>query len=161
MECSLSNSQPKRKRLLSVINVNRPVRRYHNQSDYRRIFESVLKFYLEAKLRQPYGSSFVLLDSSLRSSIRRWTPDTAHTIADFENAAKHALKNAPELQANFDRLFLDPENDRAQIALGDMPIHNRIVQKCAREFLRRGMFPIAKWFQAKPRQDFKLRKIAT
>jgi hypothetical protein len=155
MECSVSNSQPKRKRLKSIIkhNIAGPVRRYNEQRDYHKIFERVLNVYLDSKLCQPYGSSLSILDSTLRSSMKRWTPDTAHTAIDFENATKKALANEPELQAKFEPWFLCPDDERPHLVGADMRPYNRIIQKCAREFLRRGMFPIFKWFRTPQKQQ--------
>lgn len=144
MECSPSNSQPKRKRLRSIIKHTGPKRRYNSNRELHQVFERVLEVYLDAKACQPLGSSLHLLDSSLRSAFKRWTPDVAHTCIDVENAIKFALKNDPQLQANFAPWFLFEH--RPEFKTSDMRDYNRIVKKCAGEFLRRGMFPLWKWF---------------
>jgi hypothetical protein len=153
MECSSSNSQPRRKRLRSIIKHDKAVQRSNNLAQYSRIFERVLKIYLDSKRCQPYGSSLGLLDSTLRSSFKRWTPDTAHSCIDFENAVRKALANEPELQSKFEPWFLCPPDERPAVPAPERWRHNKIITKCAREFLRRGMFPIYKWFRT-PRTDF-------
>jgi|SRR5579864_2422424 len=145
MECEV-NSQPKRKRLRNIIKHTGPrPRRYNSNRELHRVFERVLEVYLEAKACQPFGSSLALLDSSLRSSIRRWSPDTAHTVIDFENAVKFALKNDRQLQEKFMLWFVSEH--RPEFKASDMLDHGRIIKKCAGEFLRRGMYPIWKWFR--------------
>jgi hypothetical protein len=155
MECELSSIQPKRKRLKSIIKHDcAPQRRYNAQREYHKVFQRVLEVYLDAKQAQPYGSSLALLDASLRSSLKRWTPETAHTIADFENGVTKALANAPELQEKFTLWFL--RDERPEFKAADIVYYNRIVKKCTGEFLRRGMYPIWKWFRTpqRPGKDF-------
>ncbi len=155
MECSSSSTQPKRKRLRRIIKHDgAPKRRYNSQRDYHTVFQRVLEIYLESKTCQPFGSSLALLDSSLRSTFKRWTPDIAHTVIDFENAVTKALANAPELQEKFTLWFL--RDEQLEFKAADMLLYNRIVKKCAGEFLRRGMYPIWKWFRTpqRPGKDF-------
>ena len=118
-----------------------------------KIFERVLEVYLDAKQAQPFGSSLCLLDSTLRYVTKRWTPDTAHTEIDFENAVKKALANDVELQEKFPLWFLCAEGERPEFRAGDMVLYNRLIRKCAGEFLRRGMFPIWKWFRSPQKQQ--------
>jgi hypothetical protein len=154
MECELSSIQPKRKRLKSIIKHDKAVKRNNNNfAQYSRIFERVLEIYLDSKRCQPFGSSLILLDCTLRSSFKRWTPDTAHSCIDFENAVSKALENEPELQAKFEPWFLCFPDERTTVPASERWQYNKIITKCAREFLRRGMFPIHKWFRA-PERDF-------
>lgn len=143
MECGPSNCQPKRKRLRNIIKHDTGPKR--SRPEYHTIFERVLKVYLDAKACQPLGSSLHLLDSSLRSAFKRWTPDVAHTCVDFENAVTKALANEPELQKKF--MFWFVCDQRPEFKAADTLVYNRIVKKCAGEFLRRGMFPLSKWFR--------------
>jgi hypothetical protein len=154
MECELSSIQPKAKRLKSIIKHDSPQRRYNTQREYHKVFQRVLEVYLDAKQAQPYGSSLALLDASLRSSLKRWTPETAHTIADFENAVKKSLANSSELQDKFTLWFL--RDERPEFKAADMLQYNRIIRQCAGEFHRRGMYPIWKWFRTpqRPGKDF-------
>jgi hypothetical protein len=150
MECELSSIQTKRKRLKSIIKHDGAAKRRDNsQREYYKIFQRVLEIYLDAKQAQPYGSSLVLLDASLRSTFRRWTQDSAHTVIDFENAVTKGLANAPELQEKFTLWFL--RDERPEFKAADMVLYNRIIKKCAGEFLRRGMYPIWKWFRTPQR----------
>ena len=146
-QCESSSSQPqKRKRLRNIIKHNTgPKRRYNSNRELHKVFERVLEVYLDAKACQPFGSSLALIDSSLRSSLRRWNPDTAHTVIDFENAVKFVLKNDQRLQEKFMLWFVSEH--RPEFKASDMLDYNRIVKKCAGEFLRRGMYPIWKWFR--------------
>lgn len=146
-QCEVSSSKPKRKRLRSIIKHDSARRPDSNQELFR-AFACVLEVYLSAKSAQPFGSSLALLDSTLRSTSRRWTPDSAHTVIDFENAVKKALDNAPLLQEKFTIWFLDSNlEDHSRLSPSDRQLQGRIVQKCANEFLRRGMYPIYKWFR--------------
>ena len=149
--CNETNPQ-RRKRLRSIIKPSgsvRPVRRYQSQREYNKIFERVLKVYLDSKQCQPLGSSFSILDSTLRSAFKRWTPDTCHTVVDFENAVKKALSEQPDLQQKFRLWFL--RDEQPEFKAGDMLDYQRIIKKCAEEFLRRRMFPIWKWFRTPDR----------
>jgi hypothetical protein len=149
-----SSNQPKAKRLRNIIKHDAATRRYNLQRDYHKTFQRVLEVYLDARQAQPYGSSLALLDASLRSSLKRWTPETAHTVADFENAVTKALANAPDLQEKFTLWFL--RDDRPEFKAADMLQYNRIIRQCAGEFHRRGMYPIWKWFRTpqRPGKDF-------
>jgi hypothetical protein len=145
-----SSSQPKRKRLRNIIKHDGAAKRRDNsQREYYKIFQRVLEVYLDAKQAQPYGSSLILLDASLRSTFRRWTQDSAHTVIDFENAVTKALAKSPELQEKFALWFL--RDERPEFKAADIVQYNRIVKKCAGEFLRRGMHPIWKWFRTPQR----------
>lgn len=117
----------------------------------RKAFYSVLRVYIDAlEHSAPYGSSLALLDPSARP--QKWSPDTANTIIDVERAVQHALGNNPELLKKFRACFVLPELEpdinppRLNGEVGEF------VQRCGKEFRRRGMHPLWRWFGLEPRE---------
>ena len=128
--------------------------RHDEESDYQqrqnyRAFCAVIRVYIFAiEHSAPYGSSAVLLDDTIRPL--RWSPDLCHSLIDVENAVKKAIGHDTALLEKFGLWFIAPEIepgiDPPILKAKDTKTYNSIVQKCGREFIRRGMFPTARWF---------------
>ena len=129
----------------------RRFRRDDEKADPRNFqaFAAVLRVYITAiEHSHPHGSSLSLLDITVRPV--KWTPDLAHTLIDCENAVGAALGNDPLLLEKFGQWFIAPELlpgvDVPILTRESTKLHSSIIQRCGREFLRRGLYPIGRWF---------------
>jgi hypothetical protein len=138
-----------RKRLRSLIDPD-GIRDGQRRKDNTEAFGAILQLYIDNKTIFPIRSLMGDLDGTNPASARRWTPDTACIIADVELAVESALKNEQRLLDLFWKWFVLPEIEIVtyeKLSAQDSKLHGQIAQRCGREFLRRGIYPINKYFR--------------
>jgi hypothetical protein len=94
-------------------------------------FQQVIAAYVETKEAQPIGASSIYLDTGEVS--HRLTIDGINFCVDTEKATTEALQNDPVLLQTWEHLALElPANQNHA---------NDVIQRCGREYLRRGLVP--------------------
>lgn len=137
------------KRLRSLIDYE-ATRDGQRRKDNTEAFNAILRLYLDNKTIFPIRSAIGDLDDTNPASARRWTPDTAIIIADVELAVEHALKNEQKMLDLFWKWFVLPEIEPVvyeKLSAQDSRLHGQIIQRIGKEFLRRGIYPIHRYFK--------------
>jgi len=140
------DQQVPRKRLRSLID--------HDSIDQHRqetsqAFRQVVELYVSSLTICPLRS-FLARDEENPDSKRHWTPDTAIILADVELAIESALYYEKELLNFFWRWFVQPELEPVRdekLTLEEKRLHGQIIQRCGKEFLRRGLYPFHRYFK--------------
>jgi len=85
-----------------------------------------------------------------------WNPDTACIVCDVERCVERALDDDPALLDQFWKLFVMPEFHVEPVTLSkeETKVHGQIVQRVGREFIKRGLFPLYRYFNATPRKEW-------
>lgn len=138
-----------RKRIHSVIIREEVFRERERRHDNARAFDGVIPIYIANKFISPVRSSLACLDLTNPSSLHRWTPDSVCIVVDTEHAIEKALKNDVFLLDKFWQWFVLEEVDPISAGsktVEESKLHGEIVQRCGREFRRRGLYPIARYF---------------
>jgi hypothetical protein len=142
-----------RKRLRSLIDPE-GIRDAQQRRDNSQAFHTILELYVDNLTIFPI-QSFFARDEENPDVRRHWTADTAIVIADVELAAECALKHDQKLLDLFWKWFVLPEIETItyeKLSAQDSRLQGQIIQRCGREFLRRGIYPIHRYFRM-PQQN--------
>src|SRR5882672_11975067 len=130
-----------RKRLRSLIDPE-GIREAQRRRDNSQAFHAIVKLYVDNLTIFPI-QSFFARDEENPDVRRHWTADTAIVIADCELAVEVALKHDQKLLDLFWKWFVLPEIETVTYekrSAQDSRVQGQIVQRCGKEFLRRGIY---------------------
>lgn len=117
---------------------------------YRQAFETVLTRLFIPNRFESHPLRCCLPGLDINSEYRRWTFDSVIIAADVEKAIRKALDDDPILlEKLFDWVIapeIEPGIDPPILSLDETKLYTKIQQSCGREFIRRGLYPLHRYF---------------